>query len=70
MDFVIASSSDPDSVASHLGLLWLQKHLRRTFERIERTNEWKQWTFERQKSRHLGEMENNPFERITCISVN
>ena len=34
---------------------------RRTFERIEKMNEGKKLTFERQESGHLSEMENDPF---------
>ena len=30
----------------------------------------KKRTFERQKSGHLSEMKNNPFQQITCIPVN
>ena len=38
--------------------------------KLSRLRSRKKQMFERQKSGHLSEMKNNPFQRITCIPVN
>ena len=60
-------SSSLDNALSTKVSRWLKR--RRTFEWIEKTNEWEKRTFERQKSGLLSEMKNNPFQRITYIPV-